>query len=157
MSVIAIPAPPIIAPANDKTAPHSAKDAPPTTHAVEISSMKSAVLRIDCFSMSGVSRFAKSTPSTRNAIMDKSNASRAMGEYGASRKYDPTKVSSIHARYAARPMKASGNFGSLGFIVPVDRAYFSFTFRRSFAKRSGRILDFSACHYTFLPNAIFLL
>ena len=154
---MAIPAPPIIAPANDKSAPHSAKDAPPTTHAVETSSMKSAVLRIDCFSMSGVSLFAKSTPSTRNAIMDKSNASRAMGEYGASRKYDPTKVSSIHARYAARPMKASGNFGSLGFCVPADCAYISFTFRRSFAKRSGRFLDSDACHYISLSNAISLL
>lgn len=71
------------------------------------------MIRAQGFSMSGERRLANTTPTRRTTIIDKSNTSRVTGSRPCPSKYDPTNASSIHARYAAKPMNASGSFGSL--------------------------------------------
>ena len=110
---MAIPAPPAIAPAAHKTPGHEGNAAPNKTHDVEKSSKHSDMIRAQGFSMSGERRLANTTPTRRTTIIDKSNTSRVAGSRPCPSKYDPTNASSIHARYAAKPMNASGSFGSL--------------------------------------------
>ena len=129
MSVMAISAPPIIAPANDKIAPHSAKDVPLTTHAVETSSMKSAVLRIDCFldERQAVSlrkvRQAQEMPSWINQMHHA-----PWGNMESWKWMIRTKVSSIHKkRYAARPMKARAAISEACAFASPRIVHISFT------------------------------
>ena len=110
---MAIPAPPAIAPAAHKTLGHEGNAAPSKTHNVEKSSKHSDMVRAQGFSISGERRLANTTPTRRTTIIDKSNTSRVAGSRPCPSKYDPTNASSIHARYAAKPMNASGSFGSL--------------------------------------------